>query len=36
MPKPVRRERYKHNYAVYRSLYPHAIEDLHALAQLDR
>jgi xylulokinase len=36
MPNPVRRERYKRYYAIYRSLYRHAIEDLHALAQLGR
>jgi xylulokinase len=35
-PDPVRRERYKRYYAIYRSLYSHAIEDMHALAQLGR
>jgi xylulokinase len=35
-PDPVRRERYKRSYAIYRSLYPHAIQDIHALAQLGR
>jgi xylulokinase len=35
-PDPVRHELYKPYYALYRSLYPHTMQDLHALARLGR
>ncbi|MBN1934245.1 MAG: sugar kinase, partial [Anaerolineae bacterium] len=35
-PDPVRREQYKPYYTIYRSLYPHTLQDMHALAQLGR
>lgn len=36
IPDPARRALYKDYYAVYRSLYPHIVDDLHALARLGR
>ncbi len=35
-PDPVRHELYKPYYALYRSLYPHTMQDVHALARLGR
>lgn len=36
IPDPVRHERYEPYYAIYRSLYPHTVQDIHTLAQLGR
>jgi xylulokinase len=35
-PDPARHERYQPYYELYRSLYPHTMQDLHALARLGR
>ncbi|MBN1584678.1 MAG: sugar kinase, partial [Anaerolineae bacterium] len=35
-PDPVRRELYQPYYEIYRGLYPHTLEDMHALARLGR